>query len=49
MEQLENLRDYGCRILILANGVYEENGNLCLHEGSGELRRIAPYQLQDIL
>ena len=43
MEQLENLRDYGCRILVLANGVYEENGNLCLHECNGELKRIAPY------
>jgi hypothetical protein len=32
MEELESIRDFGCRILIVANGIYDENGHLCVDE-----------------
>ena len=46
-EQLQNIRDFGCRMLILANGVGDENnnGNLRVQDTSGRLKRMTPTEL----
>ena len=47
--QLEYLRDYGCKILVLSNSVIDHNGYLVIESFNGEATRISPETLHEIL
>lgn len=48
-EQLNYIRDYGCRILEICSSLYDNDGCLCIEGSNGELIRLNKDQLYDKL
>lgn len=48
-EQLNYLRDYGCRILEICSSIHSNDGRLCIEGKNGELIRLDSDQLYDKL
>ena len=45
-QQLQYLSEHGCRVLIIKQTVFQNNGNLLLENSNGSLRRMSPDELE---
>ena len=48
-QQLDYIRDYGCRILEIHTNVYDADENLCIEGENGTLVKLQTYELYNIL
>ena len=48
-QKLMNVRDNGCRILVISSNIDDYDGKLCIENQQGEVERISPKDLQAIL
>ena len=48
MKALENIRDYGCRVLVLFSSMFDNEGNLYAEKSNGEMEVINMEQLYNI-
>ena len=49
MKQLENLREYGCKILVLSSCIHDYGNELCVEESNGTINKFTSDQLYTIL
>ena len=42
MKQLEYIRKYGCKILVISSNICDDNGNLYIEEENGEASQVTP-------
>jgi len=48
--QLENIRDNGCRVLVLSCSIPQnDHSNICIEGELGEVERISLQELEDFL
>ena len=48
-QQLDYIRDYGCRILEIHPSVYDGENKLCIESENGQLIKLTPKELYDTL
>ena len=48
-QNLENLRDYGCRILVISSSKHDDAGNICLEGNNGEIEKMTVRELEELL
>ena len=48
IKQIQNIRDYGCRVLVLFSSMFDNDGNLYVEKNNGEVEVIDMDQLYNI-
>ena len=49
LSQLENIRDYGCRILVLFSSMIDVDNNLIMEGANGLVKKLSSCELTEIL